>query len=602
MEAFEQIIELIQEQKSFVLEAGAGSGKTYTLIQTINYLLDKKGQELKKRNQRVVCITYTNVAKNNIINRIENNPLVVVSTIHEFLWNCIKRFNKQLIIELDKLNERFCHEKQGKGFQPNLKERIVEVTYDDSGYRDFEKGKLHHDDVISLSCQMFKEYTSLTSIVIQKYPYLLIDEYQDTAPETAFGIINYLLAKNMGTFLVGFYGDSYQKIYDEGVGALASFIDSGKLHLVTKKENYRSSAAVVGLLNKLRDNIIQIIPDSKDAITGSVSFINCLYPLQDKKEKATLYKTRIAPQKEINYNKVIKQLEGAGWNFSEGGEDKIIILANSKVAQRVGFGSLYKLYNTRYGQSAKERLLKREDRFASFFMGSIDKKTSVERESGIEHLSKMWNSRDYNAVIHYLKTYGNYNVFSNHQEKKNIENKLNHLITLRNVGTIKDVMSFCLESQIIKTSKNMTEFLSNLNLDINTIDDIQLREKISKDHTFYEELIKLSYKEFIKAFIYIQEQSVYSTQHGTKGEEYRNVLMVIDDTSWPQMYNFNKFFNKSEENQDRELRTRNLFYVSCSRAKENLVVLALSEMDNNAMSTIVEWFEERNVATMNYTK
>jgi len=71
--------------------------------------------------------------------------------------------------------------------------------------------------------------------------------------------------------------------------------------------------------------------------------------------------------------------------------------------------------------------------------------------------------------------------------------------------------------------------------------------------------MKLSYKEFIKAFIYIQEQSVYSTQHGTKREEYRNVLMVIDDTSWPQMYNFNKFFNKSKENQDRELRTRNLF-------------------------------------------
>jgi len=593
MEAFEEIKELIEEQKSFVLEAGAGSGKTYTLIQTINYLLDKKGKELKKRNQRVVCITFTNVAKNNIINRIENNPLVIVSTIHEFLWSCIKKFNKQLVYELDKLNERFCQEKPGKGFEPNLKDRIVEVIYDDSGYRDFEKGKLHHDDVISLSYQMFKNYISLTSIIAQKYPYVLIDEYQDTATETVDGIINYLLSRNMNTFLVGFYGDSYQKIYDEGVGELNNFINTGKLHLVTKKENYRSSVAVVSLLNKVRDNIIQTIPEGKNRPSGSVKFINCLYPGVEQKEKATDYKIRIAPQKETNYNKVIKQLESDGWNFLEGGDDKIIILANSKVAQRAGFESLYKLYNTRYKLSARERLLKREDKFASFFMGSIDKKTSVERESGVEHLSKMWNSKDYNGVIHYLKTYGNYNILSNHQQKRNIESKLNHLLALRNIGSVEDVMDFCISEQIIKPSKSITEFLINLKVDIDTIKDDQLREKLINDSKFYKELMKLSYKEFINAFIYIQDQSVYSTQHGTKGEEYRNVLMVIDDTSWPQMYNFNNFFNRSEEIKERELRTRNLFYVSCSRAKENLLVLALSEMDKNAIFTIDHFFEKK---------
>ena len=197
MGAFEQIKELIETQKSFVLEAGAGSGKTYTLIQTINYLLDTRSEILKKSNQNIVCITYTNVAKNEVIERLGNNPLVIVSTIHEFLWDCIKRYNKQLIVELDILNETFRNielsKEKGKPekFISGLKDRISGVTYDDSGYRDFEKGKLHHDDVISLSLQMFRNYNSLTKILGQKYPYILIDEYQDTAEETISATIDY---------------------------------------------------------------------------------------------------------------------------------------------------------------------------------------------------------------------------------------------------------------------------------------------------------------------------------------------------------------------------------------------------------------------------
>ena len=66
----------IEERKSFVLEAGAGSGKTYALIQTLNYLIQHKSENLKIANQKIVCITYTNVAKNEIIDRIENNELV----------------------------------------------------------------------------------------------------------------------------------------------------------------------------------------------------------------------------------------------------------------------------------------------------------------------------------------------------------------------------------------------------------------------------------------------------------------------------------------------------------------------------------------------
>ena len=89
----------------------------------------------------------------------------------------------------------------------------------------------------------------------------------------------------------------------------------------------------------------------------------------------------------------------------------------------------------------------------------------------------------------------------------------------------------------------------------------------------------------------MQNEMVFSTKNKTKEDEYRNV----DDTKQKQEYNFNSFFNDSEEKSERKLRTRNLFYVECSRVKENLVVLMLSKIDDIALQNIKNWFGENNV-------
>ena len=73
------------------------------------------------------------------------------------------------------------------------------------------------------------------------------------------------------------------------------------------------------------------------------------------------------------------------------------------------------------------------------------------------------------------------------------------------------------------------------------------------------------------------------------------ILMVIDDTSWKSQYNFEKFIDNTETKDNRLSRTKNLFYVSCSRAKDKLVVLALSEMGEIAIDRVREWFGEDNV-------
>jgi DNA helicase-2/ATP-dependent DNA helicase PcrA len=618
MTAFEQIVKHVEDKKSFVLEAGAGSGKTYTLIQTLNYLIESKGIDIQYNHQRIICITYTNVAKNEIIERLENNPLVLVSTIHEFLWDCIKSFQKQLKIELCKLNEIRLHEDLIKAkidtkYIANLSDRIKDiynVNYEDTAFRDFEKGILHHDDVIVLSKLMFESNSLLTTIITQKYPFILVDEYQDTAEETITSLIDYLLERNANKIVLGFYGDSHQKIYESGVGDLEKYYvdeQNKKIELVKKEENYRSSKEVVRLLNNFRTNIQQTT--NEQTINGSVKFVYCRnYPEREfkgtnsrtKDEGKIEYEKRIEPLKNINYDKLKLKLETLNWSFIQDSDDKILVIANSRVANRAGFGNLYSIYSRKYGQSTKEHLLDRNHPLIKHFVGYIDKKTSIEREVGVEHLINFWKTKNYNEVLRFLKKYSGLinDKYLKHSHKILITRILNKLEILRESKTVFEVFDFLDKNKILNKSDSFNKLLDRINKDITSMPEGRDKERVQEDKNLFDSIMSLPYSEIINFFEHTQNHTVFSTKHGTKGEEYRNVLTIIDDTEWKQEYNFENFFNNTDDNERRKLKTRNLFYVECSRAKENLVVFALSEMNDVALNNVRIWFGDENVLSI----
>lgn len=95
----------IDECKSTIMNSGAGSGKTYALIECLKYVVVKYGRTLEKNNQHIICITYTNVAAKEIAERLGNSKIVLVSTIHERLWDIIKPYKKELVdIHIAKIN------------------------------------------------------------------------------------------------------------------------------------------------------------------------------------------------------------------------------------------------------------------------------------------------------------------------------------------------------------------------------------------------------------------------------------------------------------------------------------------------------------------
>lgn len=80
-----------EEPRSFFLFAGAGSGKTRSLVHALNHIREKHGHDLRLQGHKVGIITYTNAACDEIDRRIDFYPLFHVSTIHSFAWEFDQR-------------------------------------------------------------------------------------------------------------------------------------------------------------------------------------------------------------------------------------------------------------------------------------------------------------------------------------------------------------------------------------------------------------------------------------------------------------------------------------------------------------------------------
>lgn len=103
----DELLSCIDSKQSLIFNAGAGAGKTYALVECLKHVCREKEKVLKYHNQKAICITYTNVAADEIKNRLGNTELILVSTIHERLWEIIKEYQDELVmIHLEYLKEQ----------------------------------------------------------------------------------------------------------------------------------------------------------------------------------------------------------------------------------------------------------------------------------------------------------------------------------------------------------------------------------------------------------------------------------------------------------------------------------------------------------------
>ena len=181
----EDIIETLRQGISFRVEAGAGSGKTYSLNKAIAWIQDNKKEEYMRKKQTVICITYTNAAVDVITERLSDNSFIIPSTIHSFAWNAIKQYQSTLL--------NFIEEDTFQTDETDFS-KVTEVKYT-LGHRYVENGVqyIYHNDVLIFFEKLLNN-AKFRRIFSNKYPLILIDEYQDSYKPVIDKFIEYYIS------------------------------------------------------------------------------------------------------------------------------------------------------------------------------------------------------------------------------------------------------------------------------------------------------------------------------------------------------------------------------------------------------------------------
>ncbi len=117
----------------------------------------------------------------------------------------------------------------------------------------------------------------------------------------------------------------------------------------------------------------------------------------------------------------------------------------------------------------------------------------------------------------------------------------------------------------------------------------------TKNSYLYNRVKDVKFSEFQNLYKYLEGQTPFSTQHKTKGTEFDNVLVILDNGRWND-YNFEYLFLNNGRQSVLE-RTQKIFYVCCTRAKENLAVF-YHNPSTQVVAKAREWFGEHNVINL----
>lgn len=341
---FFQIMKLIGNGDNFLLSGGAGSGKTYSLVQVIKQVITDNP------TAKVACITYTNAAVKEIEERV-NHKNLSVSTIHDFLWDCIKHFQKELKQSLvSLLNDTDVPQFKIDGlttvstdYYENREEQIS-IQYKE--YLKLKDGIISHDELLILSEYMFRKYWKLCDIVKDKYKFIFIDEYQDTH-EVVVKILLEYLSRTAKKCVIGFFGDAMQAIYDNGIGNIDAYkgASEGLVKEVKKVQNRRNPRTVITLANRLRtDGIIQEASSDISApnmVNGSLKDGSVLFLYSDNDEIS-------------NVEHFLS--ENYGWDFSCANKTKELNLTHNLIADKAGFRTLMDVYDKDLILAFKKRI------------------------------------------------------------------------------------------------------------------------------------------------------------------------------------------------------------------------------------------------------
>lgn len=598
----------INTPKSFFLFAGAGSGKTRSLVQVLKKFKSEHIHELRQSGRKIAIITYTNAACEEIQRRLDFDTSFVVSTIHSFAWELINPYvmdirnylQVKLRTEIDELNDKQNRARSTttKTYVENEQklrtktkrldnlDSIQKFTYNPTG-ENTGRDSLNHTEVIAIASNFIKNKELMQKILIRKFPVLLIDESQDTNK----GLIESLFIlerNNVGQFGIGMFGDTMQRIYFDGKTDLGKDLPDD-WETPAKTINFRCPKRVVALINLIRKDF-----DGKEQVAN-------------KTDEGVVRLFIVDAQNEIDKssveNDVITKMHSFtgddNWNDTDSSV-KILTLEHEMAASRGGFIDFFApLYS-----------------IGKFKTGLLDGKLS-----GITFLLKQVlplvatiKSNDSFKMTEVLKKYSPYlssenlqanaeNAFAEVKKAKESVEKIRELFEGGADPTIKELLEVIAFTHLYDTPEQLQPFIVKSEF---TEEDPDITDKKS---IAWKKAISTSWEQFEGYANYVSDQSCFGTHQGIKGLEFPRVMVILDDEgSKGFQFSYEKLFgakelsdtdlkNEAEGKDTTVKRTKRLFYVTCSRTEESLAVVAYTENPEAVKCTALEsgWFNEDEI-------
>ena len=575
--------------RHFVMVAGAGSGKTTSLVKALEHLEQRHGKALRRKGQQVACVTYTEVAVEEIESDVGHDELFLVSTIHSFLWSVIRPFQVDLRRWVhNRLDERMEEEQQKlanpRSRQPTKERAEVNIQRDLELQReigsitnfrygtgsDYRNGILSHSDVLRIGPEFIQDRKLMRNIIVKRFPIIFVDESQDTDPKFVESL-RVISRERREDFCLGFFGDPMQKIYMQGAGAIDSEDD---WEMLRKPDNFRCPQKVLRVINRIRaegDGLMQTggcVEEQQGKLVrvqGTARMI--ILPADAQRQERLQAATRW-----------LFECDGDPRWLDQSGENlRLLVLVHRMAANRLGFADLYSALNDKSSEELKTGLLDGTAWPLRPFLATLLPLVLAYRSHNDFEVMRLLRRHCPRLDSRELVGVGAVGVLAT--LKDNLLN-LDGMLAHEGNQSIGDVIKLVSDNRLLTLDGRFVELLDVFNkrepLGEPTQDNSLHRFMCCDAHELW------GYR------TYIEELSPFATQQSIKGAEFENVLVIVDDgESRTNTFSYGKYFGVTPLSaRDRDNiakgvdsildRTRRLFYVCCSRARRNLCVIVFA--------------------------
>lgn len=593
----EQLEAVLSNDNEIMLVAGAGTGKTNTIVKKIIYLI--KEQRVIPYN--ILAVTFTNKAVREIRERVNNSLCtnhsgVVVNTFHQLaksildkddnyqllgykslkiledegrekildkiikyndMYNRVNEFNKTikaLLIDFNaKKNNRYI-ESSNKEYEELFKELyhayVLEV---------FANGYIELDDLVNLVIVLLERYPEIRKEVSSAFDYIFVDEYQDVNKEQ-YKLIK--LLKNKNKVLI--VGDEDQAIYGWR-GSNSKYFRDFQLEypdcrVIKLERNYRSTQQILnladGFIKQNKNRIDKTLQSDKIGV------------LPDIQEIAS---------KENQIEFLFDQIQKLGSNKN----DIAILIRNRDFDYLSDLKLKFVKNDIGYTMVGEFPLLKRKiiKDLMSILKFLITDTDNISLSRIIKNMKLGLGEQFYNkieeiSVEENIKSY--YQIMKNYEEYKELKRYSSKIESF-----IEKFKDYNMEkSFVVIIEKVVEEFFDEVILS----EYHYLQEFIREANRYYEKNGYMTLSEYLDYIQYFKDTGKADkvqimTMHASKGLEYKNVFIVNLHEKYPMLNKAN--YEKLDKNDLAGIQVieeeRRLLYVAMTRAKERLFVLGSAD-------------------------